>query len=61
MDPAGAALAAKMLKVKTVVPMHFGTFPILKGTPEELTAALKKQKTSAKVMEFRSGIGQTLK
>ncbi len=27
MDPAGAALAAKMLKVKTVVPMHFGTFP----------------------------------
>ena len=44
MDPAGAALAAKMLKVKTVVPMHFGTFPILKGTPDELTAALKKQK-----------------
>jgi L-ascorbate metabolism protein UlaG (beta-lactamase superfamily) len=61
MDPAGAALAAKMLKVKTVVPMHFGTFPMLKGTPDELTAALKKQKVSAKVLEFRSGIGQTLK
>lgn len=61
MDPAGAALAAKMLKVKTVIPMHFGTFPMLKGTPEELTAALKKQKVSAKVLEFRSGIGQTLK
>ena len=61
MDPTGAALAAKMLKVKTVVPMHFGTFPILKGTPDELTAALKKQKVSAKVMEFRSGISQTLK
>jgi len=61
MDPAGAALAAKMLKVKTVVPMHFGTFPLLKGTPEELTAALKKQKVSAKVLEFRSGISQTLK
>jgi L-ascorbate metabolism protein UlaG (beta-lactamase superfamily) len=60
MDPTGAALAAKMLKVKTVVPMHFGTFPVLKGTPDELTAALKKQKVSAKVMEFRSGIGQTL-
>jgi L-ascorbate metabolism protein UlaG (beta-lactamase superfamily) len=61
MDPAGAALAAKMLKVKTVVPMHFGTFPLLKGTPEELTAALKKQKVAAKVLEFRSGISQTLK
>jgi L-ascorbate metabolism protein UlaG (beta-lactamase superfamily) len=61
MDPTGAALAAKMLKVKTVVPMHFGTYPILTGTPDELTAALKKQKVSAKVMEFRSGISQTLK
>ena len=61
MDPTGAALAAKMLKVKTVVPMHFGTYPVLKGTPDELTAALKKQKVSAKVMEFRSGISQTLK
>lgn len=61
MDPAGAALAAKLLKVKTVIPMHYGTFPILKGTPDELTAALKKQKVSAKVMEFRSGISQTLK
>jgi L-ascorbate metabolism protein UlaG (beta-lactamase superfamily) len=61
MDPAGAALAAKLLKVKTVVPMHFGTFPILKGTPDELTAALKKQKVAAKVLEFRTGISQTLK
>jgi L-ascorbate metabolism protein UlaG (beta-lactamase superfamily) len=61
MDPTGAALAAKLLKVKTVVPMHFGTFPVLTGTPDELTAALKKQKVSAKVLEFRSGISQTLK
>ena len=42
MDPTGAALAAKLLKVKTVIPMHFGTFPPLKGTPDELRAALKK-------------------
>ena len=61
MDPTGAALAAKMLKVKTVVPMHFGTFPMLSGTPDELTAALKKQKVQAKVIEFRSGISQPLK
>ncbi len=61
MDPTGAALAAKLLKVKTVVPMHFGTYPILTGTPDELVAALKKQKVSAKMLEFRSGISQTLK
>ena len=30
--------------------MHFGTFPILKGTPDELRAALKKQKVTAKVV-----------
>jgi L-ascorbate metabolism protein UlaG (beta-lactamase superfamily) len=60
MDPVGAALAAKLLKVKTVVPMHFGTFPVLKGTPDELRAALKKEKSSAKVMEFKPGDTQKL-
>lgn len=42
MDPAQAALAAKLLKVKTVVPMHFGTFGLLKGTPDELKKSLPK-------------------
>lgn len=36
MDPRQAAKAGKMLGVDTVVPMHFGTFPILVGTPDEL-------------------------
>ncbi len=36
MGPAGAARAAKLLDVRTVVPVHHGTFPILAGTPEEL-------------------------
>ena len=55
MDPEAAALATKMLKVKTVIPMHFATFPMLKGTPDELRAALKKQKSSAKVVELKPG------
>ena len=55
MDPDGAALATKMLKVKTVIPMHFATFPMLKGTPDELRAALKKLKVSAKVVEVKPG------
>ena len=41
MDPAQAARAARLLGSKTVVPIHFGTFPILAGTPAELAAALE--------------------
>jgi len=40
MDPPQAARAAVLLGCKTVVPIHYGTFPILAGTPGELTAAL---------------------
>jgi L-ascorbate metabolism protein UlaG (beta-lactamase superfamily) len=55
MDPAGAALAAKLLRVRTVVPMHFGTFPMLKGTPNDLRAALKQRGSGAKVVELKPG------
>lgn len=55
MDPTGAAMAAKLLKVKTVVPMHFGTFPVLTGTPAELSAAQKTQKGNAKIQELEIG------
>ena len=40
MDPRGAALAAELLGVEDVVPIHYGTFPILTGTPEALRAEL---------------------
>lgn len=36
MDPAAAAKAAEFLGVKQVIPMHYGTFPILTGRPEQL-------------------------
>lgn len=36
MGPDAAALAARWLGVKQVVPMHYGTFPLLTGTPEQL-------------------------
>lgn len=40
MDPVGAALAVELLGVREVVPIHYGTFPLLAGTPEQLRAAL---------------------
>jgi L-ascorbate metabolism protein UlaG (beta-lactamase superfamily) len=41
MSPHEAAKAVELLKVKKVIPMHFGTFPALTGTPEALAAKLK--------------------
>jgi L-ascorbate metabolism protein UlaG (beta-lactamase superfamily) len=38
MGPKEAALAARFLGVKTILPIHYGTVPQLKGTPEELAA-----------------------
>jgi L-ascorbate metabolism protein UlaG (beta-lactamase superfamily) len=59
MDPAGAALAATYVKPKIIVPMHFGTFPILAGTPDELRAALKARKSKAQVVEMKPGETKT--
>jgi L-ascorbate metabolism protein UlaG (beta-lactamase superfamily) len=39
MGPAQAAMAGRKLESATVVPIHYGTFPILTGTPTELTEA----------------------
>jgi L-ascorbate metabolism protein UlaG (beta-lactamase superfamily) len=36
MDPVAAAKASEMLGVRQVVPMHYGTFPGLTGSPEDL-------------------------
>ena len=41
MGPKEAALAAQFLAPKAILPIHFGTFPPLTGTPEELDALLK--------------------
>ena len=41
MGPRSAAEAIRLLGVKTVIPMHYGTFPILTGTPEQLRQEAK--------------------
>jgi L-ascorbate metabolism protein UlaG (beta-lactamase superfamily) len=40
MGPRDAALAVELLRVKHVVPIHYGTFPILTGTPEQWRSEL---------------------
>ena len=39
MGPREAALAIELLGVKHVMPIHYGTFPILAGTPEQFGGA----------------------
>jgi L-ascorbate metabolism protein UlaG (beta-lactamase superfamily) len=52
MDPTHAAYAARdLLKSRRVIPMHYGTFPPLKGTPEELQQALKGSSIKVTVMQ----------
>jgi L-ascorbate metabolism protein UlaG (beta-lactamase superfamily) len=41
MGPREAAYAARLLKVPAIIPMHYGTFPILTGTPETLRGLTK--------------------
>jgi L-ascorbate metabolism protein UlaG (beta-lactamase superfamily) len=54
MDPKDAAYATKeWLKPKFVIPIHYGTFPVLKGTPQEYMAALGQ--TSTKVFPINPG------
>jgi L-ascorbate metabolism protein UlaG (beta-lactamase superfamily) len=43
MDPRAAALAVELLGVGHVMPIHYGTFPLLAGTPDELRAALRER------------------
>jgi L-ascorbate metabolism protein UlaG (beta-lactamase superfamily) len=41
MDPREAAVAVELLGVKRFVPCHYGTFPLLAGTPDECRRLVK--------------------
>lgn len=53
MGPDVAAIAAEWLGVRQVVPMHWGTFPLLTGTPEALRQHLAGR--SIEVLELKPG------
>jgi len=59
MGPRRAADAVQLVDPRMVIPQHFGTFPVLTGTPEMLQAELKKREIKA---EFRvMELGETMK
>jgi L-ascorbate metabolism protein UlaG (beta-lactamase superfamily) len=56
MDPKEAAVAVELLGVKRCIPCHYGTFPLLKGTPAEL----RELAPGVEVIELQPGETQTL-
>ena len=57
MGPKLAAVAAKYLGAKTVLPIHFGTFPPLVGTP----AQLEKELTGSGITVIHIDPGKTIR
>jgi L-ascorbate metabolism protein UlaG (beta-lactamase superfamily) len=55
MDTQQAARACRFLGVRKVIPIHWGTFPALTGTPEKLIEALEDQGSSCEVIGLKPG------
>lgn len=55
MDPVRAALAVQWVKPAHVIPMHFGTYKLLAGTPDQFRAALAKRKIADKLIVMKPG------
>lgn len=55
MDYRQAAKAAALLRAKTVVPMHYGTFPILEPNAERFVAEMKKSSPGTRVVVLTPG------
>jgi L-ascorbate metabolism protein UlaG (beta-lactamase superfamily) len=51
MSPREAAMACKLLRPAKVIPMHFGTFPALTGTPAQLAALVADLSTEVWALE----------
>ncbi|GAB6038771.1 metal-dependent hydrolase [Fundidesulfovibrio butyratiphilus] len=55
MDPRQAALACELLKCKAVVPMHWGTFPVLESGTENFAKELETRDLRTNLIPCRPG------
>ena len=55
MGPERAAEAVGLVKPARVVPMHYGTFPVLNGTPEAFAQALKRRGVKSRLELMKVG------
>jgi len=55
MDPVEAAKAVELIKPKYAIPMHYDTFPVLYGKPEEFKKLVEEKGLPTKVVILRPG------
>ena len=55
MGPIRAADAIKLVAPKMVIPMHYGTFPVLTGTPKELGKEMKERGVKSELRVMNAG------
>jgi L-ascorbate metabolism protein UlaG (beta-lactamase superfamily) len=58
MGPKRAADAVKLVDPSTVIPMHYGTFPVLTGTPKAFDHELKQRGVKAELRVMK--VGETI-
>lgn len=54
MDPVQGAYAVRLLGTKVIIPMHYGTFPALTGSPEKLRE-LTKDVSGIQIIDLKPG------
>ncbi len=55
MGPREAARAVRWLGLEVAIPIHWGTFPILTGTPEAFAAAVAEESVGTRVVTLQPG------
>lgn len=55
MGPREAAKAVELIRPKYVIPMHYHTFPVIKGSPEEFKEYVEKFVPEVKVVILKPG------
>jgi len=60
MDARQAAFACKLLKPKTLIPLHWGTFPLLAPGTDALKTELAKQAPGCRLVNIKPGDTATL-
>ncbi|MBW2147590.1 MAG: metal-dependent hydrolase [Deltaproteobacteria bacterium] len=55
MDPVQAACALTLLRPKNVIPMHFGTFPILEQNADTFRSEAARRAPDTKIVELKPG------
>ena len=55
MGPREAALAVDLIRPRYAIPMHYGTFPVLWGTPQEFVDEVRRRGLDVEVIVLKPG------